>query len=135
MTTKPGFLDPRLHRAFSSQTRFQPVNAAHWESHETLWAATADTEFQVRINAATTDPQVPISANAALCQVAAEFCGPAPDEHRTSPSGADGKASQTRRWNRGRWDQNRRLRCPRYPPSPRPEAEDLQAMVATPSPD
>src|SRR6516165_2965568 len=94
MTTKPGFLDPRLHRALSSQTRFQPVNAAHWESHETLWAATADTEFQVRINAATTDPQVPISANAALCQVAAEFCGPAPDEHRTSPSGADGKGSQ-----------------------------------------
>jgi hypothetical protein len=94
MSTKPGFLDTRLHRALSPQTRFQPVNVAHRETREASRAATADTEVQVRINAATTDPRVPVSANAALCRAAAEFCGPAPDEHRTSPSGVDGKGSQ-----------------------------------------
>jgi heme-degrading monooxygenase HmoA len=77
MSIKPGFLDSRLHRALSSQTRFQLVNVAHWESRETLWAATADTEFQARIAVAAADPQVPMAANAALYQVAAEFCGPA----------------------------------------------------------
>jgi hypothetical protein len=32
MSTKPGFLDTRLHRALSPQTRFQLVNIAHWET-------------------------------------------------------------------------------------------------------
>lgn len=76
MRTKPGFLDTRLHRALSPQTRFQLVNVAHWESREALQAATADTEFQARISAATADPQVPISANPALYQVAVEFLRP-----------------------------------------------------------
>ncbi|SRR6266536_1567195 len=80
MRTKPGFLDTRLHRALSSQTRFQLVNVAHWESREAFQAATADPEFQQRASAATADP--PVSAHAALYQVAVEFSGPAPDEHR-----------------------------------------------------
>lgn len=82
MRTKPGFLDTRLHRALSSQTRFQLVNVAHWESREAWQAATADPEFQQRASAATADPRVPISAHPALYQVAVEFSGPAPDEHR-----------------------------------------------------
>jgi MFS family permease len=45
-------------------------------SLENLQAATADTEFQARISAATADPQVPISANPALYQVAVEFLRP-----------------------------------------------------------
>ena len=86
MSAKPGFLDSRLHRALSPQTRFQLVNVAHWESREAYQAATADTEFQERIRAAVADPQVPISAHPALYQVAVEFPGPVPDEHRrTSP--------------------------------------------------
>jgi heme-degrading monooxygenase HmoA len=86
MSTKPGFLDTRLHRALSSQTRFQLVNVAHWESREALQAATADTEFQERIRAVTAGTQVPISANPALYQIAIEFGGLAPDERRrTSP--------------------------------------------------
>jgi heme oxygenase (mycobilin-producing) len=89
MSTKPGFLDTRLHRALSSQTRFQLVNVAHWESRETLQAATADTEYQARIRAVTADPQVPISANPALYQVAVEFSGPAPDQHRRTSPPAD----------------------------------------------
>jgi heme oxygenase (mycobilin-producing) len=87
MRTKPGFLDTRLHHALSSQARFQLVNVAHWESREALQAATADPEFQGRITAVIADPQVPISANPAMYQVAVEFSGPAPDEpRRTSPS-------------------------------------------------
>jgi heme-degrading monooxygenase HmoA len=86
MSTKPGFLDSRLHRALSSQARFQLVNVAHWESREAWQAATADTEFQERISAVTADPQVLISANPALYQIAVEFSGPAPDEHRSTSS-------------------------------------------------
>lgn len=81
MSTKPGFLATRLHRALSSQSRFQLVNVAHWESPEAWQAATADTEFQQRIRAMTADPQVPISAHPGLYQVAVEFSGPAPGEH------------------------------------------------------
>ncbi len=85
MSTKPGFVDSRLHRALSSQTRFQLVNVAHWDSREAYQAATADTEFQERITAALADPRVPISANPALYQVAVEFSGPSPAEHRRTP--------------------------------------------------
>jgi heme-degrading monooxygenase HmoA len=86
MSTKPGFLDSRLHRALSSQTRFQLVNVSHWESREVYQAATADAEFQERIKAVVDDPQVLISAYPALYQVAVEFSGPVPDDHhRTSP--------------------------------------------------
>src|SRR5215813_10036970 len=57
MSTKPGFVDTRLHRALSPQTRFQLVNVAHWESREAMEAATADPEFQQRISAAIADPE------------------------------------------------------------------------------
>jgi heme-degrading monooxygenase HmoA len=85
MSTKPGFLDTRLHRALSPQTRFQLVNVARWETPEALHAATADPEFQQRISAAVADPQLPISANPALYQVAVEFPGPAPHQHHRTP--------------------------------------------------
>jgi heme-degrading monooxygenase HmoA len=87
MSAKPGFVNTRLHRAISPQARFQLVNVAHWESREAFQAATADAGFQERIGAAAADPQVPVSANPALYQVAAEFSGPSPGQHRTvSPS-------------------------------------------------
>ena len=89
MSTKHGFLNSRLHRAISSQSRFQLVNVAHWESREAYQAAIADTEFQERIRAVTADPQVPISANPALYQVAVEFTGPVPDEHHRTSIPAD----------------------------------------------
>src|SRR5215813_15607349 len=85
MTTKPGFVDTRLHRALSPETRFQLVNVAHWESREAFQAATADPEFQQRISAAIADPRVPIASNPALYQVAVEFPGPAPGEHHRTP--------------------------------------------------
>lgn len=87
MTTKPGFLDSRLHRALSSQTRFQLVNVAHWESRQAMEVGTADPEFQERIRAVTANPQVPISAHPGLYQVVVEFTGRARgDQRRASHS-------------------------------------------------
>jgi heme-degrading monooxygenase HmoA len=73
MSARPGFLDSRLHRARASETRFQLVNVAHWESQEAWEAATADIEFRARTRAASEDPQTPITANPGLYDVAAEF--------------------------------------------------------------
>jgi heme-degrading monooxygenase HmoA len=89
MSTKPGFLDSRLHRALSSQTRFQLVNVAHWESREAYRAATADTEFQDQIRAAVADSEVPISSYPALYLVAVEFTYPVGDEHHHISNPAD----------------------------------------------
>jgi heme oxygenase (mycobilin-producing) len=75
MSAKPGFLDARLHRALSPQSRFQLINVAHWESQEALHSATADAEFQARIQAVTANSQVPISAHPAVYQVAVVFSG------------------------------------------------------------
>jgi heme-degrading monooxygenase HmoA len=82
MSTKPGFLDTRLHRALSPQSRFQLVNVARWGSLETLNAAQADPEFQERIKAATSDPRAPVSANPAVYEVTIEFPSPVPDTSR-----------------------------------------------------
>jgi heme oxygenase (mycobilin-producing) len=46
MSTAPGFRNARLHRALSSQTRFQIINVANWESPQAWEAATANPEFQ-----------------------------------------------------------------------------------------
>jgi heme oxygenase (mycobilin-producing) len=73
MSTKQGFLSTQLHHALSPQARFQLVNVARWESREAFEAATADTEFQERISAASSDPQVPISANPDLYRVVAGY--------------------------------------------------------------
>ncbi|MFF8281624.1 antibiotic biosynthesis monooxygenase family protein [Streptomyces albus] len=73
MRDKPGFIDSRLHRARSSQTRYQLVNVAHWESQEAWEAATADQEFQDRTRAARDDASTPITASPALYDVAVEF--------------------------------------------------------------
>jgi heme-degrading monooxygenase HmoA len=79
MRTKPGFLDARLHRARSPESRFQLVIVAHWSSRGVWQAATADAAFQEFVAAVTADPQVPITAHPALYHVAVEFSGPSAD--------------------------------------------------------
>jgi heme-degrading monooxygenase HmoA len=86
MRSKPGFLDSRLHRALSSQTRFSLINVAHWASEEDYQAALADPEFQERVRAVTADPQAPIAAHPALYQVAVELSGPAPNTPDQNPN-------------------------------------------------
>ncbi|MEV4437099.1 antibiotic biosynthesis monooxygenase family protein [Streptomyces sp. NPDC049555] len=73
MSTAPGFRDSRLHRAVTSQARFQLVNVAHWDSHEAWEAAMANPEFQARMRALEDDPNVKVSANPALYRVAATY--------------------------------------------------------------
>ncbi|MEV6202700.1 FAD-binding protein [Streptomyces sp. NPDC051771] len=82
MSTKPGFLDSRLHRARSSSTRFQLVNVAHWESREAWEAATSDDDFRRRTRAAQNDPQAQITSSPGLYDVAVEFSTTAPSRWR-----------------------------------------------------
>jgi heme-degrading monooxygenase HmoA len=49
MSKQPGFRSFRLHRALSSDSRFQLVNVAEWDSADALGAATAQDEFQQSI--------------------------------------------------------------------------------------
>src|SRR5215510_4246934 len=79
MSTKPGFLDSRLHRALSPDARFQVVNVAHWESADAMQAATADPEFQRRIRAVTDNVGKPVSSHVALYKVVVDFPQPIPD--------------------------------------------------------
>jgi len=71
MSTAPGFRNARLHRAFSSQTRFQIINVANWESPQAWEAATANPEFQDGLRALAHDAEVQFSANPALYEVVA----------------------------------------------------------------
>jgi heme-degrading monooxygenase HmoA len=73
MSTAPGFRDARLHRALSSQTRFQIVNVSCWESRETWEAATANPEFQDGLGALAEDPELQLSANPALYEVVVTY--------------------------------------------------------------
>lgn len=56
MAVAPGFRDARLHRAVSSQERFQLVNVAHWDSRADLEAAQRNDAFQERIRALYDEP-------------------------------------------------------------------------------
>ncbi|MGW4050212.1 antibiotic biosynthesis monooxygenase family protein [Streptomyces sp. NPDC004779] len=79
LSTKPGFLDFRLHRARSSETRFQLVNVSHWESREAWEAATGDPEFRERVHAAQGDPLTPVTSSRGLYDVAVGFSASAAD--------------------------------------------------------
>lgn len=69
MSDASGFRDNRLHRAVDSDTRFQLVNIAHWDSPEAWRTAGNDPRFQQRLSAS---PDFAI-ANPALFRVVAEF--------------------------------------------------------------
>lgn len=73
MAAAPGFRDARLHRAASSQARFQLVNVAHWDSRADLDAALGGRAFQDRLRALREDPEFRFSANPAVYEVVAEL--------------------------------------------------------------
>jgi heme oxygenase (mycobilin-producing) len=73
MIAAPGFRDARLHRALSSQTRFQIVNVANWESSQAWEAAAANPEFQERLGALVEDTEVQFSATPALYEVVVAY--------------------------------------------------------------
>ncbi|MFE7797978.1 antibiotic biosynthesis monooxygenase family protein [Nocardia sp. NPDC057440] len=69
MQTAPGFRDVRLHRALLSDTRFQLVNVAHWDSAEACEAAGANPAVVSSVDTA----RKVASANPALYDVVAEY--------------------------------------------------------------
>jgi heme oxygenase (mycobilin-producing) len=73
MSTAPGFRNARLHRALSSQTRFQIINVANWGSLQAWEAATANPEFQDGLRALAHDAEVQFFANPALYQVVVAY--------------------------------------------------------------
>ncbi|MGW2228367.1 antibiotic biosynthesis monooxygenase family protein [Streptomyces formicae] len=76
MRAKPGFVDSRLHRARSTDTRFQLVNISHWSSEELYEAAIADTQFSTRTRAALDEAGQAVTPNPGLYDVVAEVIAP-----------------------------------------------------------
>lgn len=76
MRAKPGFIDSRLHRARSTDTRFQLVNVSHWASEELYEAATADLQFSARTQAARDQAVNTVTPNPGLYDVAVEVTSP-----------------------------------------------------------
>ncbi len=76
LATKPGFVDARLHRALSTESRFQLITVAHWVSRGAWQAATADPGFQQRTEAVSADARMLRSADPALYEVAVELIAP-----------------------------------------------------------
>lgn len=73
MSTQPGFRDAVMHRALSSETRFQFVNVSHWDSAEAHRQAIAQPEFQAEVRAVAHDPRQRVAANPALYQAVAQL--------------------------------------------------------------
>lgn len=75
MATAPGFRDTKLHRAVSSQERFQLVNVAHWDSRAALETAQSSEAFQGHIRALYEEPRMQFTAYPGFYEVAVELGG------------------------------------------------------------
>ncbi len=69
MSAQPGFRDSRLHRALSSESRFQIVNIAHWDSRADLVAAQSAPAFVASLKELSADPTARFTANPAAYEV------------------------------------------------------------------
>ncbi|MFE0178899.1 antibiotic biosynthesis monooxygenase family protein [Streptomyces sp. NPDC059002] len=76
MRDKPGFIDSRMHRARSADSRFQLVNVSHWESQEAWEAATADPDFSRRTQDAREQTKQPVTPNPGVYDVVVELAAP-----------------------------------------------------------
>lgn len=73
MAAAPGFRGTRLHRAVSSQARFQLVNVAHWDSQAAHDDASGSRASRDRVRALREDPEMRVSANPATYEVITEL--------------------------------------------------------------
>jgi heme-degrading monooxygenase HmoA len=71
ISTLPGFRDYTLHRALLSDSRFQLVNVAHWDSRESFETAMTNPEFLSLRQEAIGEVDCDVTANPALYQVVA----------------------------------------------------------------
>ncbi|MFJ9706013.1 antibiotic biosynthesis monooxygenase family protein [Streptomyces sp. NPDC101234] len=79
MGNAPGFLGTKLHRAMSSESRFQVINVARWASREAWEAAQTALREPGAPPSPLDDPAVEVSANPALYEVVADV-GEPPDQ-------------------------------------------------------
>jgi heme oxygenase (mycobilin-producing) len=69
MRRQPGFRSYRLHRAMMHDSRFQLINIAEWDSQQAFLTATADPEFQSRLQAIT-DSGLQVTGHPGLYRIA-----------------------------------------------------------------
>ena len=69
MSTLPGFLDYQLHQALLTESRFQLVVVAHWDSTAAFQSAIANPEFLSRMRDIELDPDLDGTGNPALYRV------------------------------------------------------------------
>jgi heme-degrading monooxygenase HmoA len=69
MSTQPGFRDYQLHRALLTESRFQLVAVAHWDSSAAFESAIANPEFLSRMREPESDPDLDVIGNPALYRV------------------------------------------------------------------
>ena len=69
MSTQPGFRDYQLHQALLTESRFQLVAVAHWDSSGSFQSAIANPEFLSRMREPEPDPDLDVTGNPALYRV------------------------------------------------------------------
>jgi heme oxygenase (mycobilin-producing) len=78
MRHQPGFREYVLYRAVLPNSRFQLINIARWDSREAFESAIADPTFRDQIQALNDNPDVHVTPNPGLYQVALQAHAEAP---------------------------------------------------------
>jgi len=69
MSIQPGFRDYQLHQALLTESRFQLVAVAHWDSSAAFQSAIANPEFLSQMREPESDPDLDVTGNPALYRV------------------------------------------------------------------
>lgn len=69
MSTQPGFRDYHLHQALATESRFQLVAVAHWDSSAAFESAIANPEFLSHMQEVESNPELNVKRYPALYRV------------------------------------------------------------------
>jgi heme-degrading monooxygenase HmoA len=72
MARQPGFIRARMYRALASDVGLRFINVADWDSEKALTAAMAKPEFQDSIRRVLDDPDLHVTSQPAVYQIAVE---------------------------------------------------------------
>jgi heme-degrading monooxygenase HmoA len=73
MSSQPGFIRARMHRALADEAELRFVNVAEWASGGEFAAAQADAAFGAAVQRMLDDPDLHVIARPALYQVAIDL--------------------------------------------------------------
>jgi heme-degrading monooxygenase HmoA len=73
LSTKPGFVRSRMHRALIDGAELSFINVAEWESGNALAEARSDPEWLASVQEMLKDPQLHIKARPVVYEVAVEI--------------------------------------------------------------